>query len=129
MTVGLVCPRCDALADLDSARCPACQTPLGGAAPSALRPGSNGAMAPENLMSNPMTKSCPTCGNQVPIDDRFCGKCGNRLEVADAPVGGKTMFFAGVQPVGRAKLVLVKGDSVDGVAYQLNGSEHVLGRT
>ena len=38
------------------------------------------------------------------------------------------MFFAGVQMPGRAKLVLVKGDANDGVAYQLNGTEHVLGR-
>jgi pSer/pThr/pTyr-binding forkhead associated (FHA) protein len=76
------------------------------------------------------TKACPNCGNQVPGDDLFCGKCGGRLEAADAPVpSGKTMFFAGVQMPGRAKLVLVKGDAGDGVAYQLNGTEHVLGRT
>ena len=76
-------------------------------------------------------KSCPGCGNQVPIDDRFCGKCGSRLSVpepASAPTG-KTMFFSGVQQQqARAKLVLVKGDSGDGVSYQLNGTEHVVGR-
>lgn len=38
------------------------------------------------------------------------------------------MFFAPAQQPGKAKLVLVKGDAGDGVAYQLNGSEHVLGR-
>src|SRR5205823_175142 len=79
------------------------------------------------------TKPCPSCGNPVPGDDRFCGKCGARIEPAAvseaaAAAGGKTMFFAGVQMPGRAKLVLVKGDAGDGVAYQLNGTEHVLGR-
>jgi pSer/pThr/pTyr-binding forkhead associated (FHA) protein len=76
-------------------------------------------------------KSCPGCGNQVPIDDRFCGKCGSRLSVPEAagPPTGKTMFFSGVQQQqARAKLVLVKGDSGDGVSYQLNGTEHVVGR-
>jgi pSer/pThr/pTyr-binding forkhead associated (FHA) protein len=83
------------------------------------------------------TKPCPTCRNPVPVDDLFCGKCGGRLEPgagsggseAAAVSAGKTMFFAGAQVPGRAKLVLVKGDAGDGVAYQLNGTEHVLGRT
>ena len=50
-------------------------------------------------------------------------------EVAPAAGAAKTLYFAGVQPPGRAKLVLVKGDSSDGVAYQLNGTDHVVGRT
>lgn len=81
-------------------------------------------------------RTCSGCGNQVPIDDKFCGKCGARVgttgagAVPAAPQApGKTMFFAGVQTPGRAKLVLVKGDSNDGVAYQLNGTEHALGRS
>lgn len=85
-------------------------------------------------------KPCSNCGNQIPIDDRFCGKCGSvQGEAAPAaapgPIAmpaanaGRTMFFAGAQAPGRAKLVLVKGDSMDGVAYQLNGTEHVVGRT
>ena len=81
-------------------------------------------------------KSCPTCGNQVPVDDRFCGKCGGRFDGSGEPrpsaasnTSGKTMFFSGVQLPGRAKLILVKGDSLDGVSYQLNGTEHVVGRS
>jgi hypothetical protein len=49
--------------------------------------------------------------------------------VPPAGGAGKTMFFSGVQPTGMAKLVLVKADTGDGVAYQLSGTEHVLGRT
>jgi pSer/pThr/pTyr-binding forkhead associated (FHA) protein len=75
------------------------------------------------------TKACSSCGNQVPADDRFCGKCGSRLDVAsDAAASGRTMFFSGVQVPARAKLTLVKGDSGEGVSYQLNGTEHVVGR-
>lgn len=78
------------------------------------------------------TKTCPSCGHQVPTGDRFCGQCGNRMDVGDAGAPGlstgKTMFFSGVQPSGRAKLILIRGDSSDGVSYQLNGTEHVAGR-
>jgi pSer/pThr/pTyr-binding forkhead associated (FHA) protein/rubredoxin len=74
------------------------------------------------------TQACPSCGNQIPVDDRFCGKCGARQDAGEPAGSGKTIFFAGVQLPGRAKLVLVKGDAMDGVAYQLNGTEHVLGR-
>jgi pSer/pThr/pTyr-binding forkhead associated (FHA) protein len=77
------------------------------------------------------TKPCPGCGNQVPADDRFCGKCGTRLAGAEPPPGGpsKTMYFSGTQPQSRAKLVLVKGDNGgDGISYQLNGNDHLVGR-
>ena len=77
-------------------------------------------------------KTCPACGNNVPELDHFCGQCGARLDAAPAAVAGpsgKTMFFSGVQPAGLAKLVLVKADTGDGLAYQLSGTEHVVGRT
>jgi len=78
------------------------------------------------------TKTCPSCGNQVPEHDRFCGQCGTRMDSAPPPAAGsagKTMFFSGVQPTGLAKLVLVKADTGDGLAYQLSGTEHIVGRT
>jgi pSer/pThr/pTyr-binding forkhead associated (FHA) protein len=79
------------------------------------------------------TKTCPSCGNHVPETDRFCGQCGTRMDgPAPAPAGGgpgKTMFFSGVQMSGMAKLVLVKADTGDGLAYQLSGTDHVVGRT
>lgn len=80
------------------------------------------------------TKTCPSCGNHVPEHDRFCGQCGTRMDMAPAPPpgggsSGKTMFFSGVQLSGVAKLVLVKADTGDGLAYQLSGTEHIVGRT
>jgi pSer/pThr/pTyr-binding forkhead associated (FHA) protein len=78
-------------------------------------------------------KSCPNCGTEVPADFSFCGKCGTRVDAgaASAGAGGgvaKTMFFGASQPVGRAKLIVIKGEGVDGVSYQLAGTEHVAGR-
>jgi len=131
MYIGLVCPRCDALNDLGATSCHLCGASVAAGAPASAP----SRMAPPSVsggrLEESMTKACPTCGNEVPVDDRFCGKCGTKLAVPEpaAAVTGKTMFFAGVQASGRAKLVLVKGDTTDGVAYQLNGTEHVLGRT
>jgi uncharacterized membrane protein YhaH (DUF805 family) len=28
-----------------------------------------------------MLRTCPTCGKDNPLDDRFCGRCGQRLEI------------------------------------------------
>jgi pSer/pThr/pTyr-binding forkhead associated (FHA) protein len=135
MTVGIVCPHCDALADLSSdlsaAVCALCHNPLGLAGATTTAVGARpAARAEEPSAMTTSMKSCPSCGNQVPTDDRFCGKCGTRVTAPEPAVSsGKTMFFSGVQLPGRAKLVVVKGDSMDGIAYQLNGTEHVVGRT
>lgn len=74
------------------------------------------------------TKACPTCSNPVPVDDLFCGKCGHRMTADGGQSVAKTLYFSGVQPPGKAKLILVRGDSSDGVSYQLNGTDHPVGR-
>jgi len=76
-------------------------------------------------------KICPSCGASSPVDYRFCGKCGTKL--ADAPAGApaiaRTMHFgAPQQSAGKARLVLIKGEGVDGISYHLGGPEHVAGR-
>jgi endogenous inhibitor of DNA gyrase (YacG/DUF329 family) len=129
MPVGLVCSRCDALTGLDATRCPVCQAPVVEAAPSDQLPGRpKPAVRVEESMS---TNPCPSCGNPVPIGDHFCGQCGARIEAPPAPSSsaGKTMFFSGVQASGVAKLVVVKANSADGLAYELGGTEHVVGRS
>jgi pSer/pThr/pTyr-binding forkhead associated (FHA) protein len=41
----------------------------------------------------------------------------------------QTQFFGALQAVGKAKLVLIKGEGLDGISYQLNATEHVAGRS
>ncbi len=122
MSVGLVCSKCDTLTDLGATRCPDCGA--------ALVETKTTGPAPTREAKTSM-KTCSSCGNQIPSDDRFCGKCGSKVgDAAEpaAPAASKTMFFSAAQVTARAKLILVKGDSGDGVSYQLNGSEHVVGR-
>src|SRR5258706_9163133 len=40
----------------------------------------------------------------------------------------KTMFFGAMQAPGRAKLILIKGEGLDGVSYVLSATEHLAGR-
>jgi pSer/pThr/pTyr-binding forkhead associated (FHA) protein len=62
---------------------------------------------------------------------KFCGECGARIEGTIPPVkpsSGKTQFFGAMQAPGRAKLILIKGEGMDGVSYHLAGAEHIAGR-
>jgi pSer/pThr/pTyr-binding forkhead associated (FHA) protein len=65
---------------------------------------------------------------------RFCPSCGKSMSdgAAPAPEPGrkaapKTMFFSAMQAP-RPKLILIKGDGMDGVSYMLSGTDHVAGR-
>ncbi len=75
--------------------------------------------------------SCPQCNEQVPTGFKFCGSCGAKLPDAVEPVedgGAQTLFFGAMQAPNRAKLILIKGEGMDGIAYHLNATEHVAGR-
>src|SRR5262245_64396000 len=74
-------------------------------------------------------KNCPNCGAEIPIDNRFCGSCGAKIDLPAPAATAKTMFFGASQPAGKAKLTVIKGEGMDGVTYLLNATEHVAGRT
>jgi pSer/pThr/pTyr-binding forkhead associated (FHA) protein len=42
---------------------------------------------------------------------------------------GRTQYFGAMQTPGRAKLILIKGDGMDGVSFHLVGTEHFAGRS
>jgi pSer/pThr/pTyr-binding forkhead associated (FHA) protein len=44
------------------------------------------------------------------------------------PSASKTMFFGAMQAPGRAKLILIRGEGMDGVSYVLSATEHLAGR-
>ncbi len=77
--------------------------------------------------------NCPQCGTANPDGFRFCGNCGFRLdapaEASAEPDAARTLYFGQMQQPNRAKLILIKGEGLDGVSYHLNASEHLAGRT
>ncbi len=132
MTLGLVCDACDALCALNATSCQVCGASLGIAA----------ARTPAATMVDPSpagagsARHCASCGAEVAPHHRFCGACGKPMP-AEAPApttggkrpGPKTMFFGAMQAPGGAKLILIKGEGMDGVSYVLSATEHVAGRS
>jgi pSer/pThr/pTyr-binding forkhead associated (FHA) protein len=81
--------------------------------------------AEEKPMEQARHKVCASCYNPVPTGHKFCGKCG---APADDKVGTEPEFFGELQVHGKAKLILIKGEGMDGISYHLNSTEHVAGR-
>src|SRR5919198_111495 len=77
---------------------------------------------------------CDACDALSPLNATVCQVCGASLGVNRAPTApgshlrpGKTMFFGAMQAPS-PKLILIKGEGMDGVTYVLSSSEHIAGR-
>ena len=69
---------------------------------------------------------CKSCYSPIPGGHKFCGKCGAPTEFGkDA---GVTQFYGAMQVPNKAKLILIRGEGLDGISYHLNSTEHVAGR-
>lgn len=70
---------------------------------------------------------CRECSSPVPSGHKFCGTCGASVPVEVVEL--RTKYFGTMQTPGKARLILIRGDSgVDGLSYMLQGSQHVAGR-
>jgi pSer/pThr/pTyr-binding forkhead associated (FHA) protein len=70
---------------------------------------------------------CRECSTPVPSGHKFCGTCG--AGVPPEVVELRTKYFGTMQTPGKARLILIRGDSgVDGLSYMLQGTEHIAGR-
>src|SRR6185436_17566398 len=111
---------CDTLSPLSATVCPVCTTPLGvvGRSPTGT----------EKAVTGESPRVCPSCGADVVSQHRFCGNCGARVASNQPGSQVRTMYFGSMQQPGRAKLIHIKGEGLDGVTYHLSGSEHIAGR-
>ena len=69
---------------------------------------------------------CTSCYSPIPGGHKFCGKCGASTNFAEEATS--TQFFGAMQVPNKAKLILIKGEGLDGISYHLNSTEHVAGR-
>lgn len=97
---------------------PAAQPPVSSA------PASN--LSLEELMEQAKNYVCGSCSTQVPMGHKFCGKCG--AAVPPEILNARTQFFGQLQIPGKAKLILIRGEGVEGLSYQLNAEQHIVGR-
>jgi pSer/pThr/pTyr-binding forkhead associated (FHA) protein len=80
----------------------------------------------EELMDQAKNFVCRSCQTPVPVAHKFCGRCG--AAVPPEILGARTQFFGQLQAPGKAKLILIRGEGVEGLSYQLNAEQHVVGR-
>lgn len=132
MDLGLVCDNCDALNDVKNTACERCGQSLKGEAGERQEPPRSPPPAQPQQQEASDTISCPKCSAELPKGFRFCGNCGHKLTAEEAAGetegGARTIFFGAMQTPNRAKLILIKGEGLDGISYHLNATEHVAGR-
>jgi pSer/pThr/pTyr-binding forkhead associated (FHA) protein len=80
----------------------------------------------EELMDQAKNFVCRSCSTGVPLGHKFCGRCG--AAVPPEIMAARTQFFGQLQTPGKAKLILIRGEGVEGLSYQLNAEQHVVGR-
>ena len=105
------------------------EPPLSSASPSPQSPSRGvvaGGMSLEELMEQAKNFLCRSCSTQVPMGHKFCGRCG--AAVPPEILNARTQFFGQLQIPGKAKLILIRGEGVEGLSYQLNAEQHVVGR-
>jgi hypothetical protein len=95
-----------------------------------LRPASQAARkatkSVEELMEQAKNFVCRSCSTPVPLGHKFCGRCG--AAVPPEILAARTQFFGQLQAPGKAKLILIRGEGVEGLSYQLNAEQHIVGR-
>jgi pSer/pThr/pTyr-binding forkhead associated (FHA) protein len=80
----------------------------------------------EELMDQAKNFVCRSCSTPVPMGHKFCGRCG--AAVPPEIMNSRTQFFGQLQAPGKAKLILIRGEGVEGLSYQLNADQHVVGK-
>jgi pSer/pThr/pTyr-binding forkhead associated (FHA) protein len=81
----------------------------------------------EEQMDQAKNYVCKSCSTPVPLGHKFCGRCG--AAVPPEILHARTQFFGQLQAPGKAKLILIRGEGVEGLSYQLNAEQHIVGRS
>ncbi|MDD9932803.1 MAG: FHA domain-containing protein [Myxococcales bacterium] len=88
---------------------------------------------PEKPAAGP--NNCPACSNPVPVDFKFCGTCGHRMDEdapaeapAPAPEPAPAAEPAAPAVQARATLVLINPDGTEGASFSLPDGSSQVGR-
>jgi pSer/pThr/pTyr-binding forkhead associated (FHA) protein len=63
----------------------------------------------------------------VPSGHKFCGRCGGPVPEESLTI--EAQFFSDMQDPTKARLILIRGDGMDGLSYHLKADEHLVGRS
>ncbi|WP_437742589.1 FHA domain-containing protein [Sorangium sp. So ce302] len=83
-------------------------------------------LSQEELMEQARNYVCRSCSSGVPSGHKFCGRCGTAVppEILNA----QTLFFGDMQNPAKAKLILIRGEGMDGLSFHLKAEQHIVGR-
>lgn len=70
---------------------------------------------------------CTSCMTPVPTGHKFCGRCG--AEVPLEILSLQVKFFSEMQDPEKARLILIRGEGMDGLSYHLKADQHIVGRS
>lgn len=73
------------------------------------------------------SRICSNCQAVVPDGHHFCGRCGAQYHADGKTPADETLYFGAMMVPGRAKLILIKGEGLEGLSYHLNATEHLAG--
>ena len=69
---------------------------------------------------------CESCMTPVPSGHKFCGRCG--APVPDTMLHQPVEFYSDMQDPSKARLILIRGEGMDGLSYHLKADQHIVGR-
>ena len=84
-------------------------------------------LSEEELMEQAKYYVCTSCMTPVPSGHKFCGRCGG--PVPEEILALQTKFFSEMQNPEKARLILIRGEGMDGLSYHLKAEQHIIGRT
>lgn len=71
---------------------------------------------------------CPSCGNVVPPENMFCGRCGHKMAAGEAAPVAAARAPAPAAPMARGRLVLLQPDGSEGASIPLGDTPTPVGR-
>ena len=69
---------------------------------------------------------CWQCYTPVPSGHKFCGRCG--AEIPPEIMNLQVSFFSEMQNPAKARIVVIRGEGTEGLAYHLKNEQHLAGR-
>jgi len=80
----------------------------------------------EELMEQARNYVCESCMSPVPSGHKFCGRCGT--PVPDHILHIQANYFSDMQDPEKARVVLIRGQDMEGLSYHLKADQHLVGR-
>ena len=82
--------------------------------------------AEDELMDQAKNYVCESCMTPVPSGHKFCGRCGE--PVPEDILHLRTDYFSDMQDPSKARVVLIRGQDMEGLSYHLKADQHLVGR-